>query len=200
MRSIPPSSCEPLEHFAHPIVTLVFFNITQLDVGLLPPRKGLNQDKSLCASYSCDHLGNGMCDFEHPVICRCRKHRQLARLEGGFAGCFPLDVLMVHLLKPVVVTDGSKLFGIELSWGETIHLRNQKFIINCSDNLSLCIHGKDSCAVFVGVAHSGLPSLHAILEESTGEDDSTLNEGGSSGFHISWGCNVVTPVVPITTT
>jgi hypothetical protein len=48
MRSISPSSREPLEHSAHPIVTLVFFNITQLDV-LLPPRRGLNQDRSLCA-------------------------------------------------------------------------------------------------------------------------------------------------------
>jgi hypothetical protein len=42
MRSIPPSSHELLEHSAHPIVMLFFFNIIQLDVGLLPPSSGLN--------------------------------------------------------------------------------------------------------------------------------------------------------------
>jgi hypothetical protein len=55
-RSRPPSSREPLEHSAHPIVTLIFFNITKLDIGLLPPRRGLNQDISFCASYSKDLL------------------------------------------------------------------------------------------------------------------------------------------------
>jgi hypothetical protein len=48
-RSIFPSPCELLEHSAHAIVKLFFFNITLLDVGLLPPRRGLNQDRSLCA-------------------------------------------------------------------------------------------------------------------------------------------------------
>jgi hypothetical protein len=44
------------------------------------------------------------------------------------------------------------------------------------------------------------PSLHAILEESVGKDDSTSSEGGSSGFPISHDCHVVIPVVPIATT
>jgi hypothetical protein len=50
--SIPTSSHKPLEHSAHPIVTLISFNITQLDMWLLPPRRGLNQDRSLCVSCS----------------------------------------------------------------------------------------------------------------------------------------------------
>jgi hypothetical protein len=41
----------------------------------------------------------------YPVICRCRKHRQLAYQEGGFVECFPLNVLMVHSSKPIIVTD-----------------------------------------------------------------------------------------------
>jgi hypothetical protein len=60
--------------------------------------------------------------------------------------------------------------------------------------------GKDSGAVFVGVAHSGSPSLHVILEEFTGEDDSTSSEGRSSSFPISRGYNMVTLIIPITTT
>jgi hypothetical protein len=52
----------------------------------------------------------------------------------------------------------------------------------------------------MGMAHSGLPSPHDILEESVGEDDLTSSEGESSGFPISQGCNVVTPVIPIATT
>jgi hypothetical protein len=52
MRSRPLSSHERLKHYAYPIVTLVFFNIAQLDVGLLPLRRDLNQDRSLCASCS----------------------------------------------------------------------------------------------------------------------------------------------------
>jgi hypothetical protein len=49
--------------------------------------------------YSQDHLGTGMCDLDHPIICWCRKHRQLTYQEGGFAVCFPLDILMVYSLK-----------------------------------------------------------------------------------------------------
>jgi hypothetical protein len=55
-RSIPPSSRELLEHSTHPIVILFFFNITLMYVGLLSPRTGVNQDISLCASCSRDHL------------------------------------------------------------------------------------------------------------------------------------------------
>jgi hypothetical protein len=50
MRSISPSSHELLEYSAHPMVTLFFCNINPLDIGLLPLRRGLNQDRSLCAS------------------------------------------------------------------------------------------------------------------------------------------------------
>jgi hypothetical protein len=54
--------------------------------------------------------------------------------------------------------------------------------------------------MFVGMAHNGLPSLHTILEESANEGHTTSREGGSSDFPIFGGCNMVTPIVPITTT
>jgi hypothetical protein len=82
----------------------------------------------------------------------------------------------------------------------TIYLGNQEFIDDRSNNLSLFLDGKDSGDIFVGVACSGSPSLHAFPEESTGEDNSASSEGGSSGFPISQGCNVVTSTVPIATT
>jgi hypothetical protein len=47
------------------------------------------------------------------------------------------------------------------------------------------------------MVHNGSPSLHAILEESPSEDDSTSSDGRSSGFPIPHDCNVVTSAIPI---
>jgi hypothetical protein len=58
----------------------------------------------------------------------------------------------------------------------------------------------DSGTVFMGMVHSRSPSLHVILKESTRKDDSTPSDGGSSGFPIPRGCNMVTPIIPIMTT
>jgi hypothetical protein len=92
---------------------------------------------------------------------------------------------MVHLPKPTVVTNSSNLFDAELGWGEAIGLESQEFTADRSDNLNLSPSGRDSGAIFVGVAHSGSPSLQTILEEFSDEDDSTSSEGGSSGIPIS---------------
>jgi hypothetical protein len=81
--------------------------------------------------------------------------------------------------------------GIGLAWGETIWFGNPEFIADHFNNLSLSPKGGDSSIVFVGMTHNGMPSLHTIFEEYASEDDSTSSEGGSSGFPISWGCNVV---------
>jgi hypothetical protein len=67
-------------------------------------------------------------------------------------------------------------------------------------SMSFSAEGNESDVVFVGMAHSGSPSLHTIFEESADEDDTTSSGGGSSGFSISRGCNVVTLIVPITRT
>jgi hypothetical protein len=112
----------------------------------------------------------------------------------------PLNLSMVILPQPVIDIDDSNLFGNELAWGETIHFENLEFITDRFDNLSFSLEGNDSGAVFVGMAHGGSPSLHAVLEESTSEDDLTSSEGGSSSFPISQGYNVVTPAVPTAAT
>jgi hypothetical protein len=46
------------------------------------------------------------------IIYRCRKHRQLTRKEGVFIVCFPLNILMVHSLKPTIIANGNTLTGV----------------------------------------------------------------------------------------
>jgi hypothetical protein len=74
------------------------------------------------------------------------------------------------------------------------------FITDPSDDQSLLPKGNDSGALFVGMAHSGSPSLHAILEESPSEVDSTSSDGKSSSFPIPREFNMVTSTIPIATT
>jgi hypothetical protein len=50
------------------------------------------------------------------------------------------------------------------------------------------------------MVHSGSPSLHAILEESSNKDDLASSDGESSVFPILWECNVVSSAIPIVTT
>jgi hypothetical protein len=114
--------------------------------------------------------------------------------------CFSMDVSMVHIPQPAIGSDDDNQFGNELSWADTVHFGNLEFVIDRFDNLSFSTEGNDLCTIFMGMAHNESPSLHAILEESTNEDDSTSSDGESSGFPISRGCNVVTPPVPIATT
>jgi hypothetical protein len=52
----------------------------------------------------------------------------------------------------------------------------------------------------VGMVRRGSLLLHAILEESLSEDDSTSSNGVCFGFPIPRWCNVVTSAIPITTT
>jgi hypothetical protein len=50
------------------------------------------------------------------------------------------------------------------------------------------------------MVHNGSLSLHTVLEESSGEGDAASGGGKSFGFPSPRGCNVVTPIVSITTT
>jgi hypothetical protein len=124
-------------------------------------------------------------DCVDPIICRCRKHGQLARQEGGFVACFPLNVSMVHSPKPTIVTNSSHLISIGFVLGETIHFRSLEFIADHFCNLSLSPKGNDSGAIFMGMVHHGSPSLHIVLEESTDMDDTTSSGRENSGFAIS---------------
>jgi hypothetical protein len=199
-RSITPFNTRTFRAVCSPLVTPVLFNINPLDVQLLPPRRGLNQDKLLCSIVHETSSELESIDLMDPIICRCRKHRQLARQKGAFVACFPLDVPMVHLLKPTIVTDNNSSIGIDFAWGEIIHLGSLEFTTDHFDNQSLSPERNDSGVIFVFIVHIGSPSLHTIHMESTNEDDSTSSNRGSSSFPISWGCNVVTLNTPIATT
>jgi hypothetical protein len=52
----------------------------------------------------------------------------------------------------------------------------------------------------MGVVHSGSPSLHTAIKDSSDESGAALGEGPSSGSPSPQGCNMVTLSVPITTT
>jgi hypothetical protein len=137
-------------------------------------------------------------DLVDPVICRCRKHRQLVCQVWGFGVCFPLDVLMVHLSKPAIVTDSNNMTGVRISGGEIIRFGTLEFITDHFRGLNFSPEGNDSGIVFMGMVHSGSPSLYAIVDESASEDNSASSDWGSSGFPLSRGCNVQTLTVPIT--
>jgi hypothetical protein len=83
---------------------------------------------------------------------------------------------------------------------KSIHFGSLEFVADHFGVLSLFPEGNDLGVAFVEMVHSGSPSLHTILEESTNEDNITSSGGGSSAFLISQGCNMVTPTVPVTTT
>jgi hypothetical protein len=74
--------------------------------------------------------------------------------------------------RPVLALPLAKLF----TWSSL------EFIADCVNSLSLSAKGNDSGVVFVGIAHSGSPSLHTILEDSTDEFNTASTRGG--GFRL----------------
>jgi hypothetical protein len=98
---------------------------------------------------------------------------------------------MVHSPKPITVANGNNLTDVGFTLCKTIHFGSLEFIVDNFSNMSLSLEGNDSSAIFMGMVHSGLSSLHTILLESTDEDDTTSSGTGTSGFPISRGCNMV---------
>jgi hypothetical protein len=141
-----------------------------------------------------------MHDHDHPVICRYRKHRQLAHQEGGFAAYFPLDVLIVHSSMLTVIIDGECLPCDDFSLGETVCFESLEFIIDCFGRLSLSPRGGESGAIFVGATRSGSSSLRTMIEDSTDEFYTISSREGSSDLPVSQRCITGALPAPITTT
>jgi hypothetical protein len=97
-------------------------------------------------------------------------------------------------------SDDGHPFNAELTQDEAIHFKDLEFIAEHSNDQCLSLEGNDLGAVFVGTAHSGSLSLHAILEELPSEDDSVSSNGWSSGYPMPQKCNMVTSAIPVTTT
>jgi hypothetical protein len=89
---------------------------------------------------------------------------------------------MVHSLKLIIVGDGHRQTSIGFAPGKTIRLGTLEFIADHSGSLSVSLEGNGLGAIFVGMVHSGLLSLHALLEESADEDDTTSSGTGGGGF------------------
>jgi hypothetical protein len=77
--------------------------------------------------------------------------------------------------RPVLALPLAKLF----TWGSL------EFIADCVDSLSLSAKGNDSGIVFMGIAHSGSPSLHTILEDSTNKFNTASTRGELRLPHLS---------------
>jgi hypothetical protein len=98
-----------------------------------------------------------MRDLVEPIYCRCRKHRELARQDGGFVVRFPLNISLVHSSALVVYTDGKHLTCGGFTLGETIRFGGIEFIADCFGSLSHSHKGNDSDTIFVGMTHKGSP-------------------------------------------
>jgi hypothetical protein len=133
-----------------------------------------------------DNLRIGTRDLDHPISCRCKKHRQLARQEGGFVACFPQAIPMVPSSSIAIPADGKCLTCGGFSLGELVHLGNFKFIADYFGSLSLSPKRSDECAISVGSTHSG-PRLRT-LPRSTSQHQA--GKAASTTFlldGIAWG-------------
>jgi hypothetical protein len=106
---------------------------------------------------------------------------------------------MVYSPKLTFIANHNNSTGIGLTRSKTICFDILEFTNVRFDHRSPS-KGVDSSSIFIGMMHSGSPSLHTILEESSDEGGTASGEGGSSRSHKPRGCNMVTSTVPITTT
>jgi hypothetical protein len=107
---------------------------------------------------------------------------------------------MVISSKLSFIANGNNPTGVGLAPGQTIHFGSLEFTADHLGRLSLSPEEDDSGAIFIGMVHSGSPSLHITLEDSSDDGGDALGTGGSSGSPGPQGYNVVTPTIPITAT
>jgi hypothetical protein len=98
------------------------------------------------------------------------------------------------------VAHGNNLTVVGLAPSKTICFRGLEFTVDLFSHLSLSHKGGYSGPVFIGTVHSGSPSLHTTLKDSSDEGDPVSGKGGSFGSPGPQGCNVVTPTSLIITT
>jgi hypothetical protein len=115
--------------------------------------------------------------------------------KGDLQSTFPLDVPMVTSPKLSFIANTNNPTGDGLAPSKTIRFGSLEFTIDHLGHVSLSPEERDSSAIFIGMVHSGSPSLHTILVDS-----SASGVGGSYRSTGPRGCNVLTPTVPITTT
>jgi hypothetical protein len=86
---------------------------------------------------------------------------------------------MVYSPKLSFIDNGNNTTGVGLALGETICFGSMEFTADRLGRLSLSPEEGDSSAIFVGVVHSGSPSLHIVPEDSSDESGATSGAGGA---------------------
>jgi hypothetical protein len=116
--------------------------------------------------------------------------------KGDLQHVFPLNVSMVPSSAITIAADGERFTCGGFSFGETIHIRNFKFIIDYFGGLSLSPRRCDAGAAIMGSTCSGAPTPRRdMMEDSTkkfltlssreGASASPLPEGTSQGLRCS---------------
>jgi hypothetical protein len=108
--------------------------------------------------------------------------------KGDLQCAFPRDVPMVTSMKLSFIAYNNNSTSTGFTLGETIHFGSLEFTTDRLGHLNLSPKQWDSRAIFIGMVHSGSPTLHTAFKDSSDE--------GSAATR----CNVVTPTIPITTT
>jgi hypothetical protein len=137
----------------------------------------------VCSSQ--DHLRIGIHDLDHPISCRCKKHRQLACQEGRFAAYFLIDeVLMVPSSSIAIAADGKSLTCGGFSLDELVHLGSIELIVDYFDGLSLSSRRGNDGAVFMGSTSSRASTLQRATIKNSPEEFFMMSSGeGSFGHH-----------------
>jgi hypothetical protein len=129
----------------------------------------------LCSSQ--DHLRTRTHDLDHPILAGAENTDSWCVRKGDLQRAILLDVLMVPSQKLSFVANDNNPTNIGLTLGSIIYFGSLEFT---TDRLSLSPVEGDSSAIFIGMVHSGMPSLHTTLEETSDKDDATSGTGGSS--------------------
>jgi hypothetical protein len=117
-----------------------------------------------------DHVRTGIHNLGHSISYRCKKHRQLARQEGGFAACFPQVVLMVPSSSITIVADGECLTCGGFTLCKLVRLENFEFITDYFSGLSLSPRRSDEGAIFVGSTRIGASTPQQAMIEDSAEE------------------------------
>jgi hypothetical protein len=129
----------------------------------------------LCSSQ--DHLRTRTHDLDHPILAGAENTDSWCVRKGDLQRAILLDVLMVPSQKLSFVANDNNPTNIGLTLGSIIYFGSLEFT---TDRMSLSPVEGDSSAIFIGMVHSGMPSLHTTLEETSDKDDATSGTGGSS--------------------
>jgi hypothetical protein len=97
----------------------------------------------------------------------------------GFAACFSSGRSDGYFTKTLFVANDNNPTGIGLALGETICFGSLEFTTDRLGRLSLSPEDGDLGAIFIGMVHSGSPSLHTALKDSSNECGATSGAGGA---------------------